>query len=58
VTSTQQLPDASVVVPDCDCAAKHDGPKLHRPGCQRMAAIVRKWHGADAEQRYLRGERP
>ena len=47
--------DGTVEVPQCDCAATHTGPKLHRPGCLRMAAIIRKWHGPEAEKVYLAG---
>lgn len=46
-------PDLGVKVPECDCKTKHDGPKLHRPGCLRMAAIYRKYLGEEYEKRYL-----
>jgi len=52
-----ELPDESIEVPQCDCPATYVGEKLHQRACPRMAAIIRKWHGVDAEQRYLRGER-
>lgn len=49
-----QLPDETVVVPECDCLGSYEGPKIHRPGCARIAAIIRKWCGPEIEQQYLR----
>lgn len=56
MTGELQLPDESVEVPECDCILEYDGPKLHRPGCEHIAAIIRKYHGPEVEARYLAGE--
>lgn len=35
-------------VPECDCYTTHRGPRLHRRGCPRILAILKKYRPKDA----------